>query len=310
MAIDATIVFTDLHGSTAIFERLGNAKATEAVTQLTAWIGKLASAYKGFVVKTMGDGVMLMFTHQASALAAMVEMQRQHARTFETKPVEEHLRIRVGMSTGSIEVVDSDCFGDAVNVAARLCDLAGPNQIWASSSVVTGISPMTGVRFRSLGSISIRGRSEPCVVHQIEWVEDEITDFVTMHATMPLDAISSMPDALGCELKLTHAGVSKVFHAYDMPVNIGRVRTMEFVVDDLRVSRTHARLDWRNGSVVFVDASSYGSWVRFRGDLGAGILLRRNECVLHGVGAISLGASFVDASAPKITFEISANARI
>jgi hypothetical protein len=76
------------------------------------------------------------------------------------------------------------------------------------------------------------------------------------------------------------------------------------MVNDPRVSRTHARLEWRNGSVVLVDVSSYGSWVRFSGAKGADLLLRREECVLHGEGVLALGGSFSDPSVPAVEFRI------
>ena len=78
---------------------------------------------------------------------------------------------------------------------------------------------------------------------------------------------------------------------------------VEFVVNDPRVSRTHARIDWRNGSVVLVDVSSYGCWVRFFGG-GADLLLRREECVLHGRGEVALGTPFSDLSATVVTFSV------
>jgi adenylate cyclase len=56
--------------------------------------------------------------------------------------------------------------------------------------------------------------------------------------------------------------------------------------------------------VVFIDASSYGSWIRFTGAAGSDVLLRRDECVLHGKGELALGASFADASVPTVTFSI------
>ena len=83
----------------------------------------------------------------------------------------------------------------------------------------------------------------------------------------------------------------------------------QFVVDDPRVSRLHARVETRNGSCVLVDVSTYGTWVRFHGPTGTGaeIALRREECVLHGSGEIGLGAPLSDISAPTISFDTTAS---
>ncbi|MCF8211641.1 MAG: adenylate/guanylate cyclase domain-containing protein, partial [Rhodoferax sp.] len=78
MGIQTTVVFTDLHGSTAVFEALGNARATETVTQITTWIAKQCRDHSGQVVKTLGDGVLAMFSSSERAVAAVVEIQRLH----------------------------------------------------------------------------------------------------------------------------------------------------------------------------------------------------------------------------------------
>jgi predicted component of type VI protein secretion system len=103
---------------------------------------------------------------------------------------------------------------------------------------------------------------------------------------------------------LTWGTKKKTFKSFDLPIHIGRVRQAEFVVNDPRVSRSHARIDWRNGSVMLVDVSSYGCWIRFSGG-GSDLLLRREECVLHGHGEVALGSSFADVDAPIVKFSVS-----
>jgi adenylate cyclase len=125
-----------------------------------------------------------------------------------------------------------------------------------------------------------------------------------MQGDLDPSQVSGERDVLGREIELTWLGTTKRFKSFELPIQLGRVRDADFVVNDPRVSRIHARLEWRNGSVVFVDASSYGSWVRFLGTTGSDVLLRREECVLHGKGELALGASFADASVPTVSFSI------
>lgn len=304
MGVQATVVFTDLHGSTAVFEALGNARATETVTQITTWITQQCAAHGGRLVKTLGDGVMVIFMDKQSAVSAAVEIQRLHHKRTMRQPTDIRLPIRIGLSTGEVEMVAGDCYGDAVNVAARLCDLCGPHQIWAAASTLDSVSEVRGTSFRMLGPIHIRGRAEPCNVSQIEWREEDPSDFLTMQAQLdPVDLLNPT-DVLGREVELRWMDVKKTFRSFELPAHIGRVKAVEFVVNDPRVSRTHARLEWRNGSVILVDVSSYGSWVRFSDSGGADVLLRREECVLHGKGELALGASFADASVPTVSFTV------
>ncbi len=301
MGVQTTVVFTDLHGSTAVFESLGNSKATQAVTEITRWIAARCELHGGRVVKTLGDGVLVMFSDSQNALNAVVDIQRIHHKRMAPSTKSRILPIRIGVASGEVELVEGDCYGDAVNVASRLCDLSGPNQIWADGSALATAHEATGVAFRALGLINIRGRVEPCKVSQIEWREDPATDFLTMQGDLDPGMISGAKDALGRELELSWLGQTQTFKAFDLPIFVGRVRTADFMIDDPRVSRTHVRIDWRNGSVVLVDVSSYGSWIRF-GANSAPVLLRREECVLHGHGELALGASFADASVPTLSF--------
>lgn len=304
MSLQTTVVFTDLFGSTSVFESLGNATATQAVTQITNWIAKLVHTHGGRVVKTLGDGVLALFEDNRSAINAVVEMQRKHQKRLGQMPLANRMPIRIGMASGNVEIVAGDCYGDAVNVAARLSDLSGPHQIWVNSAALDRADEAEGVRFRMLGPISIRGRAEPCTVYQIEWQEDVASDFLTMQTDhLPLFD-STQTDVLGGEIELTWLDTKKTFRSFELPIHIGRVREVEFVVNDPRVSRSQARIDWRNGSVMLVDLSTYGCWVRFSGG-GADLLLRREECVLHGRGQIALGSSFADVSAPTVSFLVS-----
>jgi len=303
MGVPATVVFTDLHGSTAAFEALGNALATEAVTHVTNWIADQCRQAQGRVVKTLGDGVLALFPDRESAVRAVVELQRGYHRNAVRGPIETGLPMRVGLASGDVELVGDDCYGDAVNVAARLCDLCGPSQIWADAASLQGVSERPGMTFRTLGPINIRGRAEPCAVYQIEWREEQPSEMLTMQGDLERLVAGGQVDVLGREIELSCMSRSRRFKSFELPIHIGRVRTMEFMVGDPRVSRTHARLDWRNGSVVFVDLSSYGSWIRFSG-AGSDVLLRRDECVLHGEGDIALGASFADFSVPTVHFKV------
>lgn len=304
MGVQTTVVFTDLFGSTGAFEALGNVKATKAVTQVTSWIAKVIESHGGRVVKMLGDGVLSLFEDNPDAIDAVVEIQRKHQKRMAQLPPADRMPIRIGVASGDVELVAGDCYGDAVNVAARLSDLSGPHQIWANHLALQGAEESAGVRFRILGPINIRGRAEPCSVYQVDWQEDLSTDFLTMQACLDPELDAGDKDVLGGQIELTWLDVSKTFKSFELPICIGRVLQGDFVINDPRVSRTHARVDWRNGSVMLVDLSSYGCWVRFSGG-GSDLLLRRNECVLHGRGEIALGSSFADLSAPTLSFVVS-----
>ncbi len=304
MSVQTTVVFADLMGSTGVFETIGNVRASRVVTRLTQWIAEICVTHNGQVIKTLGDGVLAVFAQAPDAIDAVVELQRNHHKRIANSTAGTKMPIRIGVARGDVEFVDGDCYGDAVNVASRLSDLTGPHQIWANSFALENATETDGVRFRPLGPITIRGRAEPCAVFQVEWHENLTSDFLTVQALADSQRDQLEKELLGGEIELVWLDVHKQFRSFQLPIHIGRVSQAEFVVNDPRVSRAHARIDWRNGSILLVDVSTYGSWIRFAGG-GADLLLRREECVLHGRGEIALGASFSDPSVPTVMFSVS-----
>jgi len=300
MGANSTVVFADLTGSTRVFEAMGNARATETVTRLTQWIGGVCEAHGGRVVKSLGDGVFAIFAEGIGATRAVLEMQRNHQKRLQTWPAPLRMELQIGVASGEVVEVDGDCYGDAVNLASRLSDLAGPGQIWATESVIEQLHGGE-VRHRSLGPINIRGKNEMPVVHRIDW-QDEVSEFLTMPASLVHQPRG--PDSSFGQIELAWLDVRSMFRADELPIHLGRVDEAQFVVNDPRVSRLHARIEARQGSCVLVDVSTYGTWVRFHGTAGASgeIALRRDECVLHGSGEIGLGAPLSDFSAPTISF--------
>lgn len=297
---EVTVVFADLTGSTGVFEVLGNAKATQLVTRLTDWIGKVCKAKHGHIVKNLGDGVLMVFARNDDALEAVIEMQRSHSERIKTWPENTRMRLQVGMSRGEVIEQDADFFGDAVNLASRLSDLSGPEQILGTDSVIDQLAADSPVRFRSLGAMEIRGRNEACTVYQVEWQNDILTEFFTVPAALTTSPFTrTVPSAGG--IKLSWLDVEKSFVSAELPIYLGRVAEAHFIVSDPRVSRLHTKISWRAGKFYLEDVSSYGTWVRFAGS-SAVVALRRQECVLLIEGEIALGAPFEDFTVPTVSF--------
>ena len=298
---EVTVVFADLTGSTGVFESLGNAKATQAITRLTQWIGKVSQAYRGHVVKYLGDGVLVVFPDNADAVDAVTELQRVHRDRIRNWPDQLKMRLQVGVARGEIVEQDGDCFGDAVNLASRLSDLSGPDQILATENVINQLPPDTLVRSRNLGAMEIRGRVEACMVHRIEWQSEVLSESFTIPAT--LSAVSTTkPGSPAASIELSWLDINTAFVSNELPIFLGRDHDAEFIVQDPRVSRRHARIEWRAGKFYLEDVSSYGTWVRFA-DSAAVVALRRQECVLLLEGEIALGAPFEDFTVPTVSFK-------
>ena len=129
----ATIVFTDMVGSTALRSRLGEQAADDLRREHDAMLGAVVDAHRGRVVKGAGDGIVASFDAASDAVAATVVMQQTvHALARRTRL---GLSLRVGISAGDVSWEDGDCFGLPVVEAARLESVADPGQILCAEIV-------------------------------------------------------------------------------------------------------------------------------------------------------------------------------
>ena len=299
---ELTVVFADLTGSTGVFEKLGNAKAAQAITRLTQWIGQVCEKHSGHVVKYLGDGVLILFKESRDAVAAAGELQKIHYDRIRHWPLSLKMRLQIGMARGDVVEQDGDCYGDAVNVASRLSDLSGSEQILVTESVIRQLPEDFAVRSRCLGPMAIKGRTESCIVHRVEWQDEVLSEVFTMPAGLMSSSIDKH-DINPAFIELSWLDLNARFTAAELPVYLGRDTDAQFIVQDPRVSRRHAMIERRAGKFHLKDISSYGTWVRFSN--GESIIpLRRQDCVLLHNGEMALGASFEDFTVPTVTFKL------
>ncbi len=299
---DRTVLFADLRGSTALFETLGNAEATSVVTHCVAALASPVASCEGHVVKTLGDGLMAVFEEPAAAAQAALLMHdvlegivsRGSERGASSGL--RALKLQVGLARGEVVEMGGDCFGDAVNVAARLIDHAGDNETLLTVEVLQGLPLDMRSRFRSLDRLVLRGRAEPVQVHVLGGRRGPSADLdPTQFGGM--ESVSE-PDGL----RLMWGGLHRVFASLQTPVVLGRSPQAAFCVDDGRVSRSHARVDWHSGSFQITDLSYNGTYVRFND--GEIVSLRRGSCTLHGNGTIGLGGSPSDPGSACVAFDV------
>ncbi len=301
---DRTLLFADLRGSTALFETLGNAEATSVVTHCIQALAQPVPRHQGQVVKTLGDGLMAVFDDPPDALAAAIQMhdvldgivQRGSERGASSGL--RALRLQIGLARGEVVEMAGDCYGDAVNVAARLLDHAGDNETLITAEVVRGLATDVVTRLRCLDRLTLRGRAEPVQVFVIGGRRGSGDAAVTQFGGADVGSRVLEPDGL----RLTWAGTTRVFASEQTPVVLGRSVQASFCVDDSRVSRSHARLDWHGGAFQLTDLSYNGTYVRFAD--GEIVSLRRGSCTLHGSGTVGLGGSPSDPGSPCVSFDV------
>lgn len=299
MTKERAILFADLRGSTALYLKLGNSEAATVVTHSLAMLGQIVARSGGRVIKTLGDGLMAVFEEAERAVESAVAMQdslERIAPVAEGLPIKAAaIKLKVAIAWGEMVEVDGDCFGDAVNVAARLLDLAGDNETLTTAQLLRELPTDHHERFRSIDKLHLRGRKEPVPVLRMD-----TRRFGDTMSTMIMEAEpSDMPDGV----RLTCLGTERVFSTASMPLVLGRSPQASFCVSDSRVSRSHARIESHSGHFYLTDLSYNGTHVKFDHDDQV-LTLRRGTCTLHGSGIISMGAPPTDITSTQIHFEV------
>ncbi len=163
-----TVLFTDVEGSTALTQRLGDARARDLLREHERIVREALKAHGGSEVKTMGDGFMASFSSATKALESAIAMQRAFAEHNESAA--EPILVRVGLNAGEPIAEDEDLFGTAVNLAARICANAEAGQILAPI-VVRELAAGKRFMFADLGETELRGFEDPVRLYEVRWQE-------------------------------------------------------------------------------------------------------------------------------------------
>ena len=163
----ATVLFTDLVGSTELMSRLGDAAFDRLRIEHFTRMREAVTAVGGEEIKNTGDGILATFTSAVDALAAAVAAQQATDR--QAHSVDVPLSIRVGMSIGEVAFEDGDVFGTPVVEAARLMAAARPGQILATAVLRMLAGSRAGVGFTDLEPLTLKGLPEPVAVCEVEW---------------------------------------------------------------------------------------------------------------------------------------------
>jgi adenylate cyclase len=161
----ATIVFTDVVGSTSLSQELGDAAWSDLIEGHFLTVKEIVDQEGGVVVKTLGDGGMYAFTSGTAALSAGVRIQRAVAFSDDTA-----LGLRVGIHTGDVIQNDNDYIGLTVNKAARVAAAADGGQILVSS-ITAGIVNTTDFVFGDPFPAELKGIDGTHLIQQLRWTQ-------------------------------------------------------------------------------------------------------------------------------------------
>lgn len=294
---NAIVMFADVSGSTALFERLGDKEAMHAVERCLKRMNRSIDGYKGKTIQIVGDELLAAFELPEDACQAAIDMQQ---RIADLPPVSGlKLTIRIGLHCGVVtEAADQRLSGSPVATAARIAGIARRNQILCSSALVTALPQPTVIvvdPMPALGNVAEEGDS--LSLYQIHWSAFQ----GGMHSSFSTfnDKANSSPNDV--RLCLRYRGKAFLLDDKTPLLTIGRDLGCKLVVDDRKASRQHARIEKRDDGFYLVDTSTNGSFVSIDGSQE--VMLRRHEMLLDRSGQISFGNSNNDPIAESAEFE-------
>jgi class 3 adenylate cyclase len=167
-----TILFSDIEGSTAANERLGDRRWLEVLRAHNRIVRREVAAQRGFEVKSQGDGFMVAFSSARRAVLCAVGVQRALAHYSQTHP-DEGVRVRIGLHTGEVLKEAEDFFGTNVALAARIASAAQGGQILVSGLLKDLLESSGDVEFGEPREVELKGISGRRRVHEIEWKKEQ-----------------------------------------------------------------------------------------------------------------------------------------
>ncbi len=164
------IMFTDIEGSTATTQMVGDAVAQDMVRTHNEIVRRALHKFDGTEVKHTGDGIMASFLSPAASLECAIAIQRSLAAHMTLNADRPRFSVRIGINAGEPVIEDGDLFGTAVQVASRICARAEPRQIFVSD-VVRQLVAGKGFLFADRGESELRGFEDPVRLYEVRWHE-------------------------------------------------------------------------------------------------------------------------------------------
>jgi TolB-like protein len=163
----AAILAADVVGYSRLMEQDEAGTLAALKQRRKAILGPLVTEHHGRIVKVMGDGVLVEFASAVNAVQCAVELQRRMAAANAPLPDERHVLLRIGINLGDVIIEGGDLYGEGVNIAARLQELAEPSGICVTGNVHNEVRRKLDLTFEDAGEQTLKNIAEPLHIYRI-----------------------------------------------------------------------------------------------------------------------------------------------
>ncbi|MEI7609485.1 MAG: adenylate/guanylate cyclase domain-containing protein [Rhodospirillaceae bacterium] len=286
MELELAILFVDVCDSTRLYESFGNVKAAEVIGALLGRLEKEVAGAGGRVVKSLGDGLMCVFSEPEAACRAATRMMAVAGGAKVAGQGSVRLDLRAGIHFGSVVSSGGDVFGDAINVASRVEAMASPSESLITEAAVNRLSEPMRSRCLPIETTRVRGKSAAIRVFALhkQSAEDSLTERTVRGGSLSADAIR----AANFTLRLVYRGRERLVNLGSPKLTIGRHEGCDIVIQSRLASRQHGAVEFSRDSFVLTDHSSNGTYIRIGEN--PPIPLCREAAKLVGRGLLGIGA--------------------
>jgi len=166
------VLFSDIVGSTAFFERYGDEAGMAMVERHNQLLFPEVQSHGGSIIKTIGDAIMASYPTAAEAVRSAVGMQEKLKQHNRDKPDADRINVRIGINIGEVIHRGRDLFGDVVNAAARIEALAVGGQVLISSAVFDQLGEEPDFPCAGFDAVRVKGKQAPLEVLEVRWDPD------------------------------------------------------------------------------------------------------------------------------------------
>jgi adenylate cyclase len=292
--LEVAILFADVVGSTQLYDKFGDTKASETVAICLDVMKDATHQFNGTVIKTIGDEVMSTFKSVDEAMNAAVMMQ---GKISADSKQDDHIpvSIRIGCHYGPVVQEQNDIFGAAVHTANRMTSQAKSRQIVLSGTTVDKMSPDLRKQTRQIDVATVRGRMDEVALYELLWNPDEATSM------LPTIEWESKPRKAS-RLLVSFRDQSVELNDQHKSISLGRADDNELVINGNLISRIHAKVEMRRGKFVIIDQSTNGTFLL--NVQGEEMFVRRDTADLAAEGTIGLGRAEQPGAALAIHYKI------
>ncbi|NOZ54804.1 MAG: FHA domain-containing protein [Gammaproteobacteria bacterium] len=282
---EMAILFADVAGSVALHEALGDIVAHEKIVAYLKTMSAIVLQHKGSVVETIGDEIMCTFPGSDQAYQAACKIQEVLRNRMAYQ-----LGVRIGFNHGKTNIDKGHPFGNTVNIAARMVEIAKSGQIIISDRAYQHLSPTYKRRTRHYNCLLLKGKQEPSDIYEALWDFSDRTNRTLRYAH--IDQRKYNRHAV-TQLKINYLNSEKTFTLNHRQLEIGRGSQCEIQIFTGVASRIHAVIKSVQGKIIFADQSTNGSYIHASpkshtsDDLD--VYLHHEEWIMWGRGKISLG---------------------